>query len=69
MHTEHTVGLLDVLEIELAPICRRHGIRRLSLFGSRLTGTARPDNDVDLQVEFEARLSLFSPEPKKGALR
>lgn len=33
--------------------CERHHIRRLSLFGSQLTGTARPDSDVDLLVEFE----------------
>lgn len=47
------MGLLDVSEEELAPICRRHRIRKLSLFGSRLKGTARPDSDVDLLVEFE----------------
>lgn len=37
----------------LAVLCRRRGIRRLSLFGSVLKGTARPDSDVDLLVEFE----------------
>jgi uncharacterized protein len=37
----------------LESICRRHRIRRLSLFGSILKGTARPDSDVDLLVEFE----------------
>ncbi len=37
----------------LAQLCRRHGIRRLSLFGSVLKGTDRPDSDVDLLVEFE----------------
>jgi len=37
----------------LAALCRRRGIRRLSLFGSRLKGTARPDSDVDLLVAFE----------------
>ena len=47
------MGLIDVSQGELAPICRSHGIRRLSLFGSRLAGTARPDSDVDLLVEFE----------------
>ena len=36
----------------LAAVCRRHAIRRLSLFGSVLEGTARPDSDVDLLVEF-----------------
>ena len=45
--------LIDVLEAVLAPICQRHRIRKLSLFGSRLKGTARPDSDVDLLVEFE----------------
>ncbi len=37
----------------LAQICRRQHIRRLSLFGSVLAGTARPESDIDLLVEFE----------------
>ena len=37
----------------LAQLCRRHRIRKLSLFGSVLRGTARQDSDVDLLVEFE----------------
>lgn len=37
----------------LARLCRRHGIRKLSLYGSQLKGTARPDSDIDLLVEFE----------------
>lgn len=37
----------------LAALCRRHRIVRLSLFGSRLTGAARPESDIDLLVEFE----------------
>ena len=37
----------------LAAFCRANQIRRLSLFGSTLHGTARPDSDVDLLVEFE----------------
>ena len=36
----------------LASLCRRHAIGRLSLFGSALKGTSRPDSDVDLLVEF-----------------
>src|SRR5258708_3410035 len=38
----------------LAQFCERYHIKRLSLFGSRLKGTARPDSDIDLLVEFEA---------------
>lgn len=45
----------------LADYCRRHHIRRLSLFGSQLKGTAGPDSDIDLLVEFEpeARITLL----------
>lgn len=40
-------------------LCRRHRIRRLSLFGSALRADFRPDSDIDLLVEFE-------PEQKIG---
>jgi predicted nucleotidyltransferase len=45
----------------VALVCQRHGIRRLSLFGSHLRGTAQADSDVDLLVEFypTARPTLF----------
>lgn len=45
----------------LAALCKRHRIRKLSLFGSQLKGTARPDSDIDLLVEFEpgADITLF----------
>ena len=47
------MGLLGIDEREIMPVCRPYGIRRLSLFGSTLAGTARPDSDIDLLVEFE----------------
>ena len=52
---------LPIDDDALAALCRRHRIRKLSLFGSVLAGTDRPDSDVDLLVEFEpqARPSLF----------
>ena len=36
----------------LAALCRRHHVRKLSLFGSVQKGTARGQSDVDLLVEF-----------------
>jgi hypothetical protein len=42
----------------LADFCRRHQIRRLSLFGSVLTGGFGPDSDVDVLVEFEPEVRL-----------
>jgi predicted nucleotidyltransferase len=44
---------LPIAPEALAALCRRHRIRKLSLFGSQLKGTARPDSDIDLLVEFE----------------
>lgn len=45
----------------LSAFCRRHRIRRLSIFGSALREDFRPDSDVDILVSFEegARHSLF----------
>ena len=37
----------------LAEVCRRYQVRRLMVFGSRLTGTAGEGSDLDLLVEFE----------------
>lgn len=37
----------------LARFCQAHHIRRLSLFGSQLKGTATAHSDIDLLVEFE----------------
>lgn len=52
---------LPLEPVTLAELCQRHSIRKLSLFGSELKGTARPDSDIDLLVEFEesTRPSLF----------
>lgn len=44
---------LEVPSSKLADFCRRHHIRRLSLFGSVLRDDFRPDSDVDVLVEFE----------------
>ena len=45
----------------IAEFCVRHGIRRLSLFGSALHSDFRSDSDVDVLVEFfpEIRIGLI----------
>ena len=40
-------------KIALERFCVENHIRRLSLFGSHVTGTPRPDSDLDVLVEFE----------------
>lgn len=37
----------------IAELCRRHRIRRLSLFGSILRDDFGSDSDIDMLVEFE----------------
>src|SRR4051812_11287330 len=37
---------------KLADFCRRHHIRKLSLFGSVLRDDFGPDSDIDVLVEF-----------------
>ena len=37
----------------LDEICRRHHVRKLSVFGSAVRGELRSDSDVDVLVEYE----------------
>jgi uncharacterized protein len=37
---------------------RRLGVRHLSIFGSTARGTARPDSDVDLLIDLDARREI-----------
>ena len=43
---------IDFPEGPIADFCRRHGVRRLSLFGSVLRDDFRDDSDIDILVEF-----------------
>jgi len=49
--TYHNV---EIPHDEIVAFCRRHRIRRLSLFGSILRDDFGPESDVDVLVEFEA---------------
>ena len=52
---------LPIPRDEIAAFCRKHGIRKFSLFGSVLRDDFGPDSDVDVLAEFEpgVRFSLF----------
>ena len=55
--------LLSGIELPADPIaavCRRYGVRELSVFGSAARGEIRPDSDLDILVEFnaDARIGL-----------
>ena len=47
----HTLPL-PVPEEQIGAFCRRHHIRRLSLFGSVLREDFAPESDIDVLVEF-----------------
>jgi len=52
---------IDIPQERVAEFCRKHRVRKLSLFGSALREDFRPDSDVDVLVSFaeDARYSLF----------
>lgn len=45
----------------LGAICRKYGVKKMSLFGSAARNELRPDSDVDLLVEFKrsSKTGLF----------
>ena len=43
----------DIPRENIAEFCRKHHIRKLSLFGSVLREDFHPESDVDVLVEFE----------------
>ncbi len=45
----NTMPITEVIE-SVANICRKHGCRRLDLFGSFATDTATPTSDIDFVV-------------------
>ncbi|HWQ28530.1 MAG TPA: nucleotidyltransferase family protein [Dehalococcoidia bacterium] len=52
---------LHIPDDRIADFCRRHGVARLSLFGSILRDDFGPQSDIDVLVEFlpGTRISLF----------
>lgn len=50
--TSSSLKQLDVSKRDLAAVCRKWGISRMSLFGSVTREDFRPDSDVDVLVEF-----------------
>jgi hypothetical protein len=44
---------IDIPQKQVVDLCRRHHVRRLSLFGSVTHDDFSPQSDVDVLVEFE----------------
>lgn len=49
---------IGVPQEDIEAFCRRHRIRRLSLFGSVLREDFGPDSDVDVLVDFDQGIDL-----------
>jgi predicted nucleotidyltransferase len=49
---------IDIPHDDLAQFCRRHGIRKLALFGSVLRDDFGDNSDIDVLVEFEPGVSV-----------
>jgi predicted nucleotidyltransferase len=53
MRQESNYHGIEFSSEEIARFCRRHGISRLSLYGSILREDFGPESDIDILVEFE----------------
>lgn len=53
---------IDLPQKEIAAFCRRHQVTHLSLFGSVVSDSFRPDSDVDVLV-------TFAPDAQVGFLK
>ena len=47
------MALVSTEEEKIATFCRKHHVRRLAFFGSRVHGGSLADSDLDVLVEFE----------------
>lgn len=54
----------------LADVCRRYGVKELSLFGSAIRGEMGPESDIGIMVEFApgVRVGLIQFESLAGEL-
>lgn len=61
---------LRIPRAKLAALCRKYGIRKLSLFGSAARNELTPESDIDLMVEFEPEKapSLWSGQDMESEL-
>ena len=54
---EYAVGArsakLRIPKREIAALCRKYGVKKLSVFGSAARGEMKPGSDVDLMLEFD----------------
>jgi len=48
----------DIKKITIK-ILKKHGVRRIAIFGSYARGDAKKKSDIDLLVEFSEKKSLF----------
>jgi len=61
-YTVDPAGRLPEIDAKaLAAVCRKYGVKKMSLFGSAARNELRPDSDVDLLVEFHrsSKTTLF----------
>jgi len=50
---------MDEMIEKLIDILKKHGAKKIEIFGSYARGEAKPESDLDVIVEFEERKSLL----------
>jgi len=52
------LGDAQIDRLKLAELCRRYGVKELSLFGSAVRGEMGSESDIDILVEFEPSVRI-----------
>ena len=45
-------------QVEIKKFCKKHGIRKLSLFGSVLSSRFNDQSDIDILIEFNSHIKV-----------
>lgn len=55
----NNLRLTKAIRNEIITILKKHGAKKISIFGSYVRGEATPESDLDIIVEFEQPIGLI----------
>ncbi len=50
---------IERIKARITPLLKKHGVKKVAIFGSYARGEEKPKSDIDILVEFSERKSLL----------